>query len=105
MAIKLLLAGEGATETQLSRFSREAKIMAKLNHRNICRIVKVGEVDNTRFIAMEYIGGPCLADVIADKGLDLELLYMNKKTRLSPRWTTVGLQNSHTKTKKSSIIF
>jgi serine/threonine protein kinase/class 3 adenylate cyclase/formylglycine-generating enzyme required for sulfatase activity len=92
VAIKLLLAGDGATESQLARFAREADIMAKLNHRNICRIVKVGEVDNTRFIAMELIDGPCLSDVITKNGLDLEELYINRresiKSAMGTSWSS-----------------
>ena len=78
LAIKMLLAGNGASESQLTRFAREAKIMAQLNHRNICRIIKVGEVDRTKFIAMEYVDGPCLSDLIGEKGLDLEKLYAHQ---------------------------
>jgi PAS domain S-box-containing protein len=71
VAIKMLLAGEGSSESQIARFAREAKIMAKLNHRNLCRIHKVGEVDGTRFIAMEFVDGGSLADLIGPQGFDL----------------------------------
>jgi serine/threonine protein kinase/class 3 adenylate cyclase/formylglycine-generating enzyme required for sulfatase activity len=92
VAIKLLLAGDGASEQQLTRFAREAKIMAKLNHRDICRIHKVGEVDSTRYIAMEYIDGGVLSEKIGPKGLDLELLYANRreslKTAMGNSWSS-----------------
>ena len=83
LAIKMLLAGNGASESQLTRFAREAKIMAQLNHRNICRIIKVGEVDHTKFIAMEYVDGASLSDLIGEQGLDLEKLYQHQTKHAS----------------------
>ena len=64
MVIKTLLAGENASASQLKRFRREADVMAHLYHRNICRIHEVGEVDGVTFIAMEYVEGVSLADIL-----------------------------------------
>ena len=79
-AIKLLLAKQNANEEQLVRFTQEASIMAKLNHRHICRINKLGEIEKSRFISMEYIDGPSLDSLIEDNGLNLEALYENSKS-------------------------
>ncbi|MBA2241885.1 MAG: protein kinase [Chthoniobacterales bacterium] len=64
VAIKLLLAGEHAPETQIERFRREAAVMARLHHRHICRIQEVGEWERVTFIAMEYIDGASLAELL-----------------------------------------
>ena len=64
LAIKQLLPGMGLSTSQLKRFKREAAIMSKLNHRGICRIFEVGEINTTSYIAMEYIEGISLAEMI-----------------------------------------
>jgi class 3 adenylate cyclase/tRNA A-37 threonylcarbamoyl transferase component Bud32 len=64
VAIKMLLAGDGASDHQIRRFKREARIMAELQHRGICRIHEVGEIDKTTYIAMEYVQGVPLSAIL-----------------------------------------
>ncbi len=46
------------------RFLREARATGRLNHRNIVTIFDVGEHDGEPFIAMEYVPGRTLAEVV-----------------------------------------
>lgn len=46
------------------RFIQEAKISGKLNHPNIVAIYDVGEQDGMPYIAMEFVDGETLSDVI-----------------------------------------
>ncbi|MBV9491324.1 MAG: protein kinase [Verrucomicrobia bacterium] len=64
VAIKMLRAGQDASSRQLERFKREAAIMARLSHRNICHIHEIGQAEGATFIAMEYVDGVSLAEVI-----------------------------------------
>jgi serine/threonine protein kinase/class 3 adenylate cyclase len=64
LAIKLLLAGDAANETQIKRFKREAEVMSRLQHRNLCRIYEVGEIEKQHYIAMEYIDGVSLSKIL-----------------------------------------
>ncbi|MBF0245214.1 MAG: protein kinase [Planctomycetes bacterium] len=64
LAIKMLLAGEGASENQLKRFKREAEVMSRLNHRGVCRIHEVGEFDHITYIAMECLEGAPLSAIL-----------------------------------------
>lgn len=68
VALKMLLAGEEATESQLKRFKQEADIMGRLHHPNICRIYEVGKVDKVTYIAMEYIEGVSLSTLLRYRG-------------------------------------
>ena len=63
-AIKTLLDTAAVEGTQITRFEREARVMSQLSHRNICRIIETSEYDGTRFIAMEYISGVTLSDLL-----------------------------------------
>jgi len=51
-----------------ARFLREARLAARLSHPNVVRIYDVGEDAGTPFIAMEYVAGETLADLIGRRG-------------------------------------
>lgn len=56
-----------------SRFLREAQSAGRLSHPNIVTIYDVGETDGLAYIAMEYLSGATLRDIM-DKGpIPLEL--------------------------------
>ncbi len=46
------------------RFLREARMLAKVKHPAIARVIEAGEADGVRFIVMEFIPGPSLECVV-----------------------------------------
>jgi tetratricopeptide (TPR) repeat protein len=52
----------------LQNFLREAKSAAKLNHPNIVTVYDAGEQDGVFYIAMEYVDGNTLKDIIKRRG-------------------------------------
>ncbi len=54
------------------RFKREAQAAAALNHPNIITIHEVSEYEARPFIAMEYVEGQSLKEVITGKDLSIE---------------------------------
>lgn len=58
----------------LDRFRREARTASVLSHPNICTLYEVGEYERCPFIAMEYLEGRNLREVIREHGLDTERL-------------------------------
>ena len=67
VAIKVLLAGEGATEIDVMRFRREAQATARLQHPNIVPIYAVGEYDDKPYFVMDFIEGRT-AKQLKDRG-------------------------------------
>jgi tRNA A-37 threonylcarbamoyl transferase component Bud32 len=64
-AVKLLRAEVASTELMLRRFDAEAKAVASLSHPNTVNIYDFGQdTDGTFFIAMEYVEGKSLREVI-----------------------------------------
>lgn len=70
-AIKILPADFSNNEDRINRFIREAKAASSLNHPNILTIYEIGNFQNTRFIAAEYIEGETLRERQRREPLDL----------------------------------
>jgi Tol biopolymer transport system component len=62
VAIKILPAEFAEDANRLSRFEREAKLLASLNHPNIATIHGLHESEGIRFLAMELVTGQDLAE-------------------------------------------
>ena len=65
VAIKVLLPAVAADAERLARFSREAQVLASLNHPNIAHIHGLEDGESGPFLVMEFVDGPTLADRIA----------------------------------------
>ncbi|MCL4522379.1 MAG: protein kinase [Acidobacteria bacterium] len=72
--VALKLVGEKyAQDAQArARLLNEARTASALNHPHICHIYEVGEAEGGAYIAMEYVAGKPLAQVIPQDGLPLE---------------------------------
>jgi len=71
VALKILPAGVAANQERMRRFVQEAKSAAALNHPNIAHIYEIGEADGVKFIAMEFIDGQTLRELIRGSQTDL----------------------------------
>ena len=65
VAIKILPAEFARDADRVSRFQREAEVLASLNHPNIAAIHDLEEANGTRYLVLELVEGETLADRIA----------------------------------------
>jgi WD40 repeat protein len=65
LALKTISPSLLAKQEALSRFQREARAVARLQHPAIVTIYELGEVEGTRYIAMELVEGLELSEALA----------------------------------------
>jgi len=82
VALKVLPPDLASDPDRLSRFQREARAVAALNHPNVVTVYSVEESDNLRFITMELIEGQPLDRLISANGLPAD--------RTSHRWAKIA---------------
>ncbi|MBK5292533.1 MAG: serine/threonine-protein kinase, partial [Acidobacteriia bacterium] len=70
-ALKLLLPDKVADPERKRRFVQEAKAASSLNHPNIVTIYDIASEDGIDFIAMEFVPGKTLDQLIPRKGMRL----------------------------------
>ena len=64
VAIKALFPEFAVDPNFVERFRREAQAAANLNHPNIVGVYDWGKYESTYFMAMEYVEGRTLADIL-----------------------------------------
>lgn len=70
-ALKIIPA-DSLNDVLITRFQREAKVMAALDHFNLGRILDFGVYQNQPFIAMEYVDGIPLNKLILQEQISIE---------------------------------
>src|SRR5580692_8473598 len=68
VAIKVLPEAFGHDPERLSRFQREAKILASVNHPNIATIHGLEQSNGTSYLVMELVSGETLAERVKREG-------------------------------------
>ena len=81
---------------RLARFEREARMLAALNHPNICAIYGFEDADGIQFLVLELVDGETLADRLRSRRL----------SRWVRRWRSRGRSRtrSRRRTKRGSSI-
>ena len=71
VALKILPPKFAADPSRLARFEREAHLLAQLNHPNIAAIYGLEHADGIRFLVLELVEGPTLADRLKSGPLEV----------------------------------
>lgn len=72
VAIKIVGRESGTPDADRLRIVEEARAASGLNHPHICTVYETGEIDGQAFIAMEYVDGRPLSELIPVGGMPLE---------------------------------
>jgi formylglycine-generating enzyme required for sulfatase activity/tRNA A-37 threonylcarbamoyl transferase component Bud32 len=72
VALKMLAGADIDSHVVRQRFQREAELTSKFAHPGICGVHEVGAVDGVPYIAMQFVQGVTLAEILerAKKGAD-----------------------------------
>jgi serine/threonine-protein kinase len=68
VAIKVLPTDRASDNTILSAFMKEVRLAAKVDHAHVARVLDMGVWNETHYVATEYVDGPTLDKVVAEKG-------------------------------------
>ena len=94
VALKMLNERHARDDQFVERFKREARNAAGLNHPHIVRIYDRGQAEGTYYIAMEYLDGPTLKELLVRKGptpsADRDQVRAGDPAARSPRRTGTG---------------
>ena len=74
VALKILIDHGKVDEETKSRFLREVQTMAKIDHPNVVYAKNAGRFDKGFYIAMTYVNGFTLEDLLDKKAVDIELI-------------------------------
>ncbi len=71
VVVKVLPPDLTVKAANLKRFEREARLASSLDHPNICTIFDMGEANNIHYIAMQYIEGRNVRQLVNGRPLEL----------------------------------
>src|SRR5205807_9790374 len=90
VALKLILAGQFASTTDVRRFYTEAEAAANLDHPHIVPIYVVGEHEGQHYFSMKLVEGPNLAQWIAECRSQIADLKKDHQSAISGLMATVA---------------
>src|SRR6476661_1943832 len=71
VVLKVLPAELTVKEANLKRFEREAQLASALDHPNICTIFDMNDLNGVHFIAMQFVEGKNVRELVNGRPLDL----------------------------------
>ena len=94
LVLKMLQERYATNPRVLQMFLDEARLAAKLNHQNIVHMYDVDKVDGIHYIAMEYIHGETVTDIVRKSIADGGFLPLEHAVQVVAD-TAAGLEYAH----------
>ena len=82
VAVKVIQPDARADAAYMARFEKEARAVAQLDHPNIVKIYRFGDVDGLYYMAMQYIEGADLGWILDDYAADNEFIPHDEVLRI-----------------------
>ena len=93
VAVKRVLPHLAANSDFVNMFIREARLAALLQHPNVVQVIDFGKIQNVYFIAMEYVRGKNLGEIMANLK---EGMTVDQAVFIASQ-VAMGLEYSHSK--------
>ncbi len=103
VAIKKILPHLAENDEFITMLIDEARISVSLNHANIAQVYDLGRVDDSYYLAMEYVSGVDLAHIIKKLGKDGYLLPLDHAI-FATKELCAGLYFAHRKTDDNGAL-
>src|SRR5262249_27641999 len=68
VAVKVLHPERSFQPEGLSRFQKEARLLAEVQSPHVVRPLEIGEEDGFHYLVLEYVDGPSLGRLLAERG-------------------------------------
>jgi len=94
LVLKMLQERYATNPRVLQMFLDEARLAAKLNHQNIVHMYDVDKIDGIHYIAMEYIHGETVTDIVRKSIADGGFLPLEHAVQIVAD-TAAGLEYAH----------
>ena len=94
LAIKKIHDHLAPDEKFVKMFMDEARIAAMIHHSNVATIFDMGRIDKSYFIAMEYVNGQNLTDILKAAARDKEKFHWTRAVRMVAD-AAAGLHAAH----------
>jgi serine/threonine protein kinase len=104
VALKVIRCASDVTETRLARFMREGRTTAALQHPNIVKVFEFGKYQEILYMAMEFIPGSSVAELLEKGPLKLGDVFSIMDEVLSAVGYAHSLGFVHRDLKPSNIL-
>ena len=86
VAIKVLREEYAEDPEYKERFRREGEVCRKLSHPNVVNLIDAGEVGDVSYLAMEYVDGQTLKELINQTSASRRRMRFVSRCKFSRRW-------------------
>ncbi|MCK5845541.1 MAG: serine/threonine protein kinase, partial [Victivallales bacterium] len=105
LALKVMIAGENASEDLLKRFLREARAAARINHPNVVAVHEVGNIGGQYFFTMDYIQGTSFDKILSGRWMPLDDVVKHVRDIALALKTAHDMNIIHRDIKPANIMF
>ena len=105
LALKVLIAGEDASEELLKRFLREARAAAKLHHPNVVSVHDVGRIGSQYYFTMDFIEGVSFDKIFESKWMPSEEVVSHMRDIAKALQTAHEMGIIHRDIKPANIMY